>query len=208
MSNKMTAGAVLAAVLATLLVLATGCEQRREVVDRPADRPPTVERGTQGTEVELHQEAARRGMDQAGHDLGQSAREAGQALAEGARGLAQQAGPAARQAGQQLQEAGHEVGQKLGPAARQAGQQLQEAGQEVGQKLGPVLSDAAITARIKAKLLADSAVNGVSVGVDTAQGVVTLSGKVDRPEQKSAAETIALRTAGVRRVVNQLVVGG
>ena len=74
--------------------------------------------------------------------------------------------------------------------------------------MGPSLSDAAITARIKAKLLADSSMNGSQVNVDTAEGQVTLSGRVTTVGQKGTAEKVALETAGVRRVVNNLQIGG
>jgi len=116
--------------------------------------------------------------------------------------------PVAKDAGRQLAEGAREVGQKIGPAAREAGQQLQQAGHEVGQRMGPALADATITTRVKAKLLADSRLNGIQIGVDTAAGEVTLSGKVANPEQKAAAEKIALTTDGVRRVINNLQIGG
>ncbi len=195
---------------ASVAALTAGCEQRREVVvDKPGpDRQVVVERGAQGTEIEFHHQEAERNLDQAGRDLGKGAQELGQALAHGAREVGKEVAPVARDAGQQLAQGARDLGQKLGPAAREAGQQLQQAGHEVGQKVGPSLSDAAITARIKAKLLADSSMNGSDVNVDTAEGQVTLSGRVTSPGQKATAEKAALDTAGVRRVVNNLTVGG
>jgi len=174
--------------LAMVGAIAAGCEQRREVVvDKPGpDRQIVVERGAQGTEIEFHRAEAERHLDQAGRDLGSGAKELGQALAHGAK----------------------EVGKEVAPVAREAGQQLKEAGREVGQKVGPSLSDAAITARIKAKLLADSSMNGSDVNVDTSEGQVTLTGRVASSGQKVTAEKVALDTAGVRRVVNNLTVGG
>jgi len=207
----------MAAMMLTLLPFALACGHRQEVlVDEPGpDRRIEVQRGAQGTEIELHRDQAESHLDQAGRDLGHGAREAGQALAEGARGLAQQVGqevgPAAQKAGEQLRQGAHDVGQKLGPAAREAGQELRDAGREVGQKVGPALSDTAITTSIKTKLLADSTdgLNNIKdISVTTSAGEVTLTGKVDRHEQKTAAEKIALGVNGVRRVVNQIQVGG
>ncbi|MEA2691555.1 MAG: hyperosmotically inducible periplasmic protein [Acidobacteriota bacterium] len=199
-----------------LLTLAAGiaciaaCDQRQEVAaDKPgSERQVVVQRGAQGTEVEFHHEEAQRNLDQAGRDLGRGASELGRALAHGAQEVGKEVAPVAKDAGRQLAEGAREVGQKLGPAAREAGQQLQQAGQEVGQRVGPALSDAAITTRIKAKLLADSQLNGQDINVETAEGQVTLSGRVATPGQKAEAEKVALRTAGVRRVVNNLGVGG
>ncbi len=194
---------------AGLAGIVVACGQRPEAAaDRGADRPPVVERGTQGTEVEFHQEEARRNLDQAGHDLGRGASELGRALAHGAQEVGKEVAPVARDAGRQLAQGAREAGQKLGPAAREAGQQLQQAGHEVGQRMGPALSDAALTASVKAKLIANSQLNGIQIGVDTTAGEVTLSGKVATPEQKAAAEKIALQTDGVRRVINNLQVGG
>jgi osmotically-inducible protein OsmY len=196
--------------LAAGLVLLSGCEQRQEtVVDKPgSERQVVIERGAQGTEVEFHHEEAERHLDQASRDLGKGARELGQALAHGAREVGKEVAPVARDAGRQLAQGAREVGQKLGPAAREAGEQLQQAGHEVGQRVGPAHSDAANTTRIKAKLVADSQLNGIQIGVDTAEGEVTLSGKVATAGQKVEAEKVALHTAGVRRVVNNLTVGG
>jgi osmotically-inducible protein OsmY len=186
---------------------ATGCGQRPEEATG-TDHPPVVERGAQGTEIEFHQQEAQRNLDQAGHDLGKGASELGQALAHGAREVGKEVAPVAKDAGRQLAEGAREVGQKIGPAARQAGQQLQQAGHEVGEKVGPALSDSSLTASVKAKLIADSSLHGIQIGVDTSAGEVTLSGKVSTPEQKAEAEKVAIQTQGVRRVVNNLQVGG
>jgi osmotically-inducible protein OsmY len=184
-------------VAITLITLA-GCERRQEVVvDQPGpERKIEVQRGAQGTEIEFHQQEAQRHLDQAGRDLGQGARELGQAIAHGAQQVGKEVEPVAKQTGQQLAE-----------GARQAGRELQETGREVGRRAGPALSDAAITARVQGKLLTDSQLNGFKIGVSTTAGEVTLSGKVSTPEQKAEAERVALKTDGVRRVINSLEVG-
>jgi hyperosmotically inducible protein len=194
--------------IAGIAGILAGCGERPEAAaDRGPDHPPVVERGAQSTEVEFHQAEAQRHLDQAGRDLGHGASELGQALAHGAQEVGKEVAPVAKDAGRQLAEGAREVGQKLGPAAREAGQQLKQAGHEVGEKVGPALTDASLTASVKAKLIADSKLNGIQIGVDTSAGEVTLSGKVSTPEQKAEAARVALQTAGVRRVINQLQVG-
>jgi hyperosmotically inducible periplasmic protein len=44
------------------------------------------------------------------------------------------------------------------------------------------------------------------IDVDTNNGVVTLNGIVDSPEQRARAEELASRVDGVKRVVNNLQV--
>jgi hypothetical protein len=180
--RKTSRGALLVLlVLAIAVAIVASCERHQEVVvDRPGpDRKIEIQRGPQGTEVEFHNAEAERHLDQAGHHLGQGARELGAAVAQGAQALGKQVGPAAR-------ELGHEVKEKVGPA----------------------LSDTAITASIKAKLLADSDLRDASIDVTTSGGEVTLSGRAATPGQKAKAEKVAVETTGVRRVVNNVGVGG
>ena len=68
--------------------------------------------------------------------------------------------------------------------------------------------DGAITASVKSKLLADPAVKGLDVNVDTYENVVILRGEVDRAEQRAAAERIARTVKGVKGVRNELRVRG
>lgn len=60
--------------------------------------------------------------------------------------------------------------------------------------------------RVASRLAADPQVRGLEVDNDTRGGVVTLRGTVETEEQKRAAEEVAMRTEGVDRVDNQLVV--
>ncbi|HLF55552.1 MAG TPA: BON domain-containing protein [Thermoanaerobaculia bacterium] len=72
---------------------------------------------------------------------------------------------------------------------------------------GRQIDDAVITAAIKTKLAADTDVAAHNIDVDTNEGVVTLSGRVDTRDAKRQAEAMALNTDGVRRVINNLSVG-
>ena len=71
---------------------------------------------------------------------------------------------------------------------------------------GQQIDDATITASVKTKLAADTDVAAHNIDVDTVEGVVTLTGKVDDWDEKREAESIARGTDGVRSVVNNLTV--
>lgn len=75
-----------------------------------------------------------------------------------------------------------------------------------GRSAGRTIDDAAITSSVKAKLVADRAANLTRVDVDTNNGVVSLNGVVETPEQRARAEQLAMEASGVKRVVNNLQV--
>jgi hyperosmotically inducible protein len=66
------------------------------------------------------------------------------------------------------------------------------------------LNDTWITTKVKATLLADEGTTGLAIGVATQDGVVQLSGFVDKPEQISRAVQIARGVEGVKRVENDV----
>ena len=70
------------------------------------------------------------------------------------------------------------------------------------------VGDAAITSAVKAKFLADTAVSGLKIDVDTSNGVVTLTGNVSSKAEAERAVTMARSTEGVSRVINNLRVAG
>jgi hyperosmotically inducible protein len=69
------------------------------------------------------------------------------------------------------------------------------------------ISDDIITSKVKAKLAADPEVNPFEIDVDTQEGVVRLSGWVDKSSQRTEAEKLTRQTKGVRSVENELEVG-
>jgi hyperosmotically inducible protein len=75
-----------------------------------------------------------------------------------------------------------------------------------GKTAGTTVDDAAITASVKAKLVADKPANLMRVDVDTTNGTVYLNGAVESPEQKARAEQLAWQAQGVKSVVNNLQV--
>ncbi len=79
---------------------------------------------------------------------------------------------------------------------------------EPDRPVGQVMDDAAITAAVKAKLLADPMVGGLKIDVDTRSGVVYLTSE----HMKSQAEIdqaikLARETPGVQDVQSNLVIG-
>lgn len=73
---------------------------------------------------------------------------------------------------------------------------------------GTVMDDAAITAAVKTKLLADPTVGGLKIDVDTRNGVVWLTGDhMNSQAEIDQAIKLARETSGVKGVENKMVVG-
>lgn len=73
---------------------------------------------------------------------------------------------------------------------------------------GGAVNDATLTARVKTSFISDPQVSALRIDVDTADGIVTLTGTVNSAAEKDAAERIARATSGVLDVVNSLQVAG
>lgn len=69
-----------------------------------------------------------------------------------------------------------------------------------------VFRDAAITARVKAALLAQRGIPSLSISVDTYEGGVQLSGFVGTPELVSKVGRVTAGVSGVRTVDNNISV--
>ncbi|HEX6529820.1 MAG TPA: BON domain-containing protein [Burkholderiales bacterium] len=66
---------------------------------------------------------------------------------------------------------------------------------------------AALTSKVKTALASDAGMRTMTnIDVDSADGVVTLKGKVDTADAKKKAEAIAKKVEGVKRVKNELKV--
>jgi hyperosmotically inducible periplasmic protein len=74
---------------------------------------------------------------------------------------------------------------------------------QAAKDVGGAISDEAILATLKAKLIADG-ITGTNV--DVSGGKVVLKGEVENPQKKAKAEDLARKTNGVRDVRNQLTV--
>ena len=72
--------------------------------------------------------------------------------------------------------------------------------------VGAEIDDGVITTKVKSALLADDTVKGLDINVDTAQGVVRLSGAVDSQTQVDMATQIAKGVEGVKDVQSEFTV--
>jgi osmotically-inducible protein OsmY len=88
-----------------------------------------------------------------------------------------------------------EVGAEIGEKTALAAQQLKENAQE-----------AAITAKIKAKMALDEMVKARAIDVTTDDSTVVLSGSVASAAERGRAVALARETSGVTEVVDRLVI--
>lgn len=92
----------------------------------------------------------------------------------------------------------------LAEKTREGTEQAAAIAKEGAREARAALSDGTVTAKVKAALLADATVDATRIDVDTAGGVVTLSGLLPDPAQIGRARDIAARVQGVRAVENKL----
>lgn len=90
--------------------------------------------------------------------------------------------------------------------AEQKAEQAKDKAKSTTESAKTGVSDSWITGKTKMALYADERVSGTQVNVDTKDGMVTLRGKVDSAEAKSAAESVAKGIDGVKSVKNELQV--
>ena len=69
-----------------------------------------------------------------------------------------------------------------------------------------VISDSAITSKIKSKFLIEIGIKSIKVSVETKDGIVVLSGFVESEAIKTRAGQISANVSGVKSVSNGLVV--
>lgn len=97
-------------------------------------------------------------------------------------------------------------GQVSTEKAREVGAQVGAKTAEAANKAGEVLSEGALTAKIKSKMALDDLVQARSIDVTTSGHVVTLSGNVRSAAERDRALQLARETAGVTQVVDRLTV--
>lgn len=108
-------------------------------------------------------------------------------------------GPA-ETAGKKIDQTVDEAGKRVGEAAAKVEIKIGEQ----GEKAGVAVADAEITAKIKAAIFAEPGLKSLQISVDTAKGVVTLSGSVNSRQSRDMARGLASAVAGVREVENHL----
>jgi hyperosmotically inducible protein len=69
-----------------------------------------------------------------------------------------------------------------------------------------IAADAAITADVKARLIAEPGIRSLSINVDTYNGNVSLKGDVQSAAQRNTAGSLAGKVKGVKAVRNDLAV--
>jgi hyperosmotically inducible protein len=72
--------------------------------------------------------------------------------------------------------------------------------------LATAADDSAITAKVKAAIIAEPGLKSLDINVDTKDATVTLFGTVDSANLRDRAKQIASSTPGVRSVVDYLLV--
>ena len=101
------------------------------------------------------------------------------------------------------------AGKKIDEAAAKASQRFDEAAKKLDQQGGKVaeaLDDSAVTAKVKAAILAEPGLKMLQINVETTKAVSTLSGSVDSQLGSERAQQIAAAVSGVKRVDNRLSV--
>jgi osmotically-inducible protein OsmY len=71
---------------------------------------------------------------------------------------------------------------------------------------GQYVDDSAVTAKVKAAILAEPGLRSLQIGVETYKGAVQLSGFVNSPQAKAHAGNVTAAVPGVGSVRNDLVV--
>jgi hyperosmotically inducible periplasmic protein len=73
-------------------------------------------------------------------------------------------------------------------------------------KVAAVVDDSALTAKVKAALLAEPGLKSLPINVETKNAAVTLSGSVDSDAARQKAKQVASSFSGVSTVVDNLTV--
>jgi len=71
-------------------------------------------------------------------------------------------------------------------------------------KIGEAVADSTITAKVKTAIVSEPGLHAAQINVDTAGGVVTLTGSVDTPQKVERATQVAQAVTGVKSVENRL----
>jgi hyperosmotically inducible protein len=102
--------------------------------------------------------------------------------------------------------AGGTSGAAASEKVRERGAQLGEKAAVAAEQVGNAMGEAAITAKIKAKMALDDSVRARSVDVSTTGSTVTLTGTMRSAAERDRTIALARETDGVKRVVDHLAV--
>jgi osmotically-inducible protein OsmY len=122
---------------------------------------------------------------------------------------ADQVGSAVKSAGDAIQDKWRELNvrpEDIKEELARSGTVVRKKAGEAGKALADATADARITAAIKGKLVASRDLPGLSISVNTTEGIVTLSGSVPSADAISKAMVVALETDGVHQVISTMQV--
>lgn len=106
--------------------------------------------------------------------------------------------------GRELADETRDRAGRAAEATKDAARDARDRAGEAIDRTGAAMADAAVTTAVKSKLLADAMVAGLTIDVDTSDGVVTLNGRVKTKAESDRAVMLARQTEGAKRVVNNL----
>jgi hyperosmotically inducible protein len=106
--------------------------------------------------------------------------------------------PSAESVGRKIDQAQENASKKMDQATAQVKEQAEYAGDKI--------DDATITAKVKTALIGEPGLKALQINVDTANGVVTLSGTVDSPTSVDRVTRVVMAVQGVKLVDNRLTV--
>ena len=115
----------------------------------------------------------------------------------------------AESAGKQIDQSMQKMGQRVDQVADRAKEQVAKTADRAKEqvaKTGQVLDDTAITAAVKAGIIAEPGLKVLKIDVDTKDGQVTLTGSADSPENVQRATQVASNVQGVKSVDNRIAV--
>jgi BON domain-containing protein len=92
-------------------------------------------------------------------------------------------------------------------AARAKGAEVGEKVAVAAEKVKETAAEAAITSKIRAKMVLDDNIKGRTIDITTDGSTVTLTGRVRSVDEHDRAIRLARETAGVTKVVDRLVIG-
>lgn len=99
-----------------------------------------------------------------------------------------------------------DAGRQMDPTQERAGTDRAQAPMNQQSNVSDNIDDAAITAKVKTAIIGEPGLKALQINVDTANGVVVLSGAVDSPTSVDRANQIAQAVEGVKSVDNRLTV--
>jgi hypothetical protein len=105
-----------------------------------------------------------------------------------------------------MAQPGSQAADKMAQPGGQAADKMATQAGQAADKIGGAADDTAITAKVKAAILAEPGLKSLQINVDSKDGTVTLSGNVASDNLRDRAKQIAMGTDGVKNVVDNLTV--